>query len=585
MNQKDLNKIIDYLEELKSEDVKKRAAAVRHLHLIAEVFGPEKTKQILLPFLKEYEDDDEEVMIELANQLDLLGHLVNDKENNVHELLPYYYLVLSYEDATVVEAGMQSLQRLVTKYSIKHDNLAQLAKKLFTVGYPKALISAVRIFCDLNANISTKYSNDINKVINDNVVNKYAVVRKETAVALRHLLGENQPYESLALTCLKKLLKDPQDNVRVFALESLCAGTHSKNYFMNNIYTLVLSMFDQKSWRTRYVIANAMPRILVASQTNSKKQLIDAYIKLFKDEETEVSVAAIENLRESVKYIDPEDVVNKIIPILKDIVISPILEIKVALAGSILHLVPIIGKNYSNEHIKEILVQLLKDENSTVKVELFRYQEPLSHVIASSNLLSILNPVMKELINDKDWRVREKGLKAYDVYLSKLGEEYCSSENVGEILKSLMSDKVYIVRRRAIELVRDLCTLFGVKWTEKNGLDILNSFATNSTYLYRLNYLFGLKEIYQILSKGPLNKEIETVCKLVRDPVPNVRFNALLLLITIYSTNEDSGLEDKIIKTAKTMENDVDSEVEKLVVKLNATPNFKANLKKILASN
>lgn len=77
MNQKDLNKVIDYLEDLKSEDVKKRAAAVRHLHAIAEVFGPEKTKSTLLPFLKEYEDDDEEVLIELAKQLELLGGAVN----------------------------------------------------------------------------------------------------------------------------------------------------------------------------------------------------------------------------------------------------------------------------------------------------------------------------------------------------------------------------------------------------------------------------------------------------------------------------------------------------------------------------
>ena len=585
MNQKDLSKIIDYLEDLKSEDVKKRAAAVRHIHLISEVFGPEKTKQTLLPFLKEYEDDDEEVMIELANQLELLGQLISEKENNAHELLPYYYIILSYEDASVVEAGMQSLYRLVTKFSLKHDNLAHLAKKLFTVGYPKALISSSRIFCELNGYLGTKYSNDINKIITDNINNKYAIVRKETAIALRHLLGENLPYDGLALTCLKKLLKDSQDSVRVFALESLCAGKHGKSYFMNNIFTLVLPMFDQKSWRIRYICAKAMPRLLMASQTNAKKQLIDAYVKLFKDDEKEVSIAAIDSLRDSVKFIEPEDIVSKIIPVLKDIVAIPIQEIKIALAGSILHLVPVISKNYSNEHIKDMLIQLLKDENSQVKVELFRHQEPLSHVISSNSLVAILTPVMKELINDRDWRIREKGLKAYDIYLSKLGEVYCSSEAVVDILKNILSDRVFIVRRRAIELVRDLCLQFGAKWTEKYGLTVLSSFTSNPSYLHRLNYLFGIKEIYHILSKQALNAEVDTISKMIKDLVPNVRFNALLLLITIYSKTEDSLLEEKIIKITKFMENDVDSEVERLVVRLNSTPNFKSNVRKILGAN
>lgn len=585
MNAKDLNKIIDYLEDLKSEDAKKRAAAVRHLSLIAEVFGPEKTKTTLLPFLKEYEDDDEEVMIELAKQLELLGNLVNDKENGAHELLPYYYLVLSYEDASVVDTGMASLHRLVLKFGLKHDNLAQLAKKLFTVGYPKALVSAARIFCELNAYISSKYGNDISKVLSDNANNKYAVVRKETAVALRHLLGEGAPYESLALTALKKLLKDSQDNVRVFALESLCAGTHSKNYFMNNIYTLVLGSFEQKSWRTRYVLARAMPRLLLAAQTNAKKQLLEAYVKMFRDEEAEVSVAALESLREAAKHIEQDELLQKVLPVLKDVVGGSSHDIKVALSGSLLHLVPVLGKAAANEHVRELLLTLLKDESSAVKVELFRYQEPLAQVIASSSLVALLNPVLKELLNDKDWRVREKGLRAYDVYLTKLGEEYCSSESVCDTLKSLMADKVYLVRRRAIELVRDLCAHLGSKWTEKYGLDVLNSFTNNPSYLYRLNYVFGLREVYPSLSRPALAKEIETVVKLVKDQVPNVRYNALLLLITMYVGVEDSGLEERIVKLAKAMENDVDSEVEKLVTRVNGGSSLKTSAKKILSVN
>lgn len=39
----ELNKIIDYLEDLKSDEVKRWVIAVWHLSEIAKVFGPDKT--------------------------------------------------------------------------------------------------------------------------------------------------------------------------------------------------------------------------------------------------------------------------------------------------------------------------------------------------------------------------------------------------------------------------------------------------------------------------------------------------------------------------------------------------------------
>lgn len=43
-NSEKLNKILDHLENLKSEDVKLRVEAMQNLHLIAEGFGISKTR-------------------------------------------------------------------------------------------------------------------------------------------------------------------------------------------------------------------------------------------------------------------------------------------------------------------------------------------------------------------------------------------------------------------------------------------------------------------------------------------------------------------------------------------------------------
>ena len=239
MSSKNIIKIVECLEDLKSEEIKKRAQAVGSLNVIAETFGPEKVRTNLLPFLKEYEDDEEEVMLELAKQLSNLGQYLHDKIGSGADVIPYYFYVLNYEDSSVVELGLESLKRLIKSNSLKTDNLPTLIKRLFTVGYPKALISASKLICGLIEYIPAKFSNEINKIITDNTNNKYCPVRKETAVALRELLKEGSGYETLALNCLKKLVKDSQDSTRVFALESLVAGVHSKIYFMNNVFPII----------------------------------------------------------------------------------------------------------------------------------------------------------------------------------------------------------------------------------------------------------------------------------------------------------------------------------------------------------
>ena len=68
-----INLIID---ELKSDDIRKRIHSVKHLDLIASTIGPERTKNELIPFIQgkrnynlELLDDDDEVLIELVESL------------------------------------------------------------------------------------------------------------------------------------------------------------------------------------------------------------------------------------------------------------------------------------------------------------------------------------------------------------------------------------------------------------------------------------------------------------------------------------------------------------------------------------
>jgi serine/threonine-protein phosphatase 2A regulatory subunit A len=70
-----VNLIID---ELKSDDIRKRINSVKNLSLIASTIGPDRTRNELIPFISELLDDEDEVLVELVeslsgNFLDYLG--------------------------------------------------------------------------------------------------------------------------------------------------------------------------------------------------------------------------------------------------------------------------------------------------------------------------------------------------------------------------------------------------------------------------------------------------------------------------------------------------------------------------------
>ena len=57
------------IDELKNEEQKKRINAVKNLNTISVALGPERTRTELLPYILELLDDDEEVLLELAESI------------------------------------------------------------------------------------------------------------------------------------------------------------------------------------------------------------------------------------------------------------------------------------------------------------------------------------------------------------------------------------------------------------------------------------------------------------------------------------------------------------------------------------
>lgn len=90
-----------YLDQLKSDDSKKRLNSVEHLLDIAKALGQERTKNELFTFLKELLEDEEEVLVALAKAIFDLTKFCLSASDYAKIVFPIYESLFSSEDSIV----------------------------------------------------------------------------------------------------------------------------------------------------------------------------------------------------------------------------------------------------------------------------------------------------------------------------------------------------------------------------------------------------------------------------------------------------------------------------------------------------
>lgn len=99
-NNSHLYPIAVMIDELKSAEQKKRINSVKNLGTVAIALGPERTRQELLPYILELMDDEEEVLLALAETLPSQLEFAGGPMYAEHVLRPLEKLCAS-EETTV----------------------------------------------------------------------------------------------------------------------------------------------------------------------------------------------------------------------------------------------------------------------------------------------------------------------------------------------------------------------------------------------------------------------------------------------------------------------------------------------------
>ncbi|KAJ3020024.1 hypothetical protein HKX48_001439 [Thoreauomyces humboldtii] len=519
------------IDELKHEDASLRVNAVRRLSTIALALGPERTREELIPFLEDSIDDEDEVLLVLAEELGGFVDHVGGAQFG-HILLPTLETLAAVEETVVRDKAVESIAKiggLLTQRQIEESYIPMI-KRLSTGDWFTSRTSACGLYAPAYALSSPATQDELRKMYIQLCNDDTPMVRRAAGTHLAKLAKKVSKEHVISdiIPLFRQLALDEQDSVRLLTVESLVAIAEvlSPEETKASILEPMRAMCADKSWRVRYMIADKYVQLANAVGPEIiREDLISAFVTLLKDAEAEVRTAAAGQVPGFAMLIDQESVLREILPCVKELVSDTSVHVRSALATQISGLAPYLGKNHTIEHLLPLFLQLLKDEASEVRLAIISKLDRVNDVIGIELLSQSLLPAIIELQEDKQWRVRLAIIENIPLLASQLGVAFFD-EKLAELCMNWLGDSVFSIREAAAINLKKLTEVFGVEWAQQAIIPKILEMAIHENYLYRMTTVFALTAIASAVNGDALRDFIlPTVITLAADPIPNIRFN------------------------------------------------------------
>ncbi|KAJ3028266.1 hypothetical protein HDV00_010537 [Rhizophlyctis rosea] len=589
------------IDELKHDDVALRLNAIRRLTTIALALGPERTRDELIPFLDESIDDEDEVLLALAEELGGFVDYVGGP-SHAHILLAPLETLAAVEETVVRDKAVESISTIAGSLSGQQveEHYIPMVKRLSIGDWFTSRTSACGIYAPVYASSSPSTQDDLRKAYTQLCHDDTPMVRRAAATHLgkltKKLAKDHVVTEVLPL--FTNLAQDEQDSVRLLTVEDMIAIAEALTPEESKtlILTQLRNLCSDKSWRVRYMIADKFVALAKAvGKDIIKEDLISAFVHLMKDNEAEVRTAAAGQVPGFAELIDQDAVLREILPCVKDLVTDTSQHVRAALATQISGLAPNLGKDHTIEHLLPLFLQLLKDDAPEVRLNIISKLDRVNEVIGIELLSQSLLPAIVELAEDKQWRVRLAIIENIPLLASQLGVAFFD-EKLGNLCMSWLGDCVFSIREAATVNLRKLTEVFGVEWAKQAIIPKILEMGRHSNYLYRMTTVFALTvsmSVSDYPSATPIPMDwfrstpflsmpgarvltyvtsspcfanqglaqaatpevlkdliIPTVTQLASDPIPNIRFNVAKSLEVIGPLAKKHGVDAEPVKTA-----------------------------------
>ncbi|KAA8490286.1 Serine/threonine-protein phosphatase 2A 65 kDa regulatory subunit A alpha isoform [Porphyridium purpureum] len=584
------------LDELKNEDVQLRLNATRRLPTIAAALGTERTRCELIPFLTETIDDEDEVLMALAEQLDKFVEFVGGPDY-AGVLLQPLEILSAVEETIVRDLAVDSLRHisdLVATTATDHgrdmhvNQMFPLIKRLAQGDWFTSRISA----CALVATVFKNISSDREDLKFEVLTLFQAMARDETPMVRR---AASSALGALASACaahdrawvekeivpvFQELADDEQDSVRLLTVENSALFCSSVSDEVRNevMLPIVCNFVNDKSWRVRYMMADKLVSICEAfGPVATRDDFLPVLIRLIKDGEAEVRTAAAFKVTEMTRLVvqTPSDtnklggkdlVVREVLPAIRELVTDPSQHARAAFASNVMGLAPEVGLEITVRDVLELVLVLLKDEFPDVRLNVISRLDKVSLMMGIDRLSSELLPAIVELAEDRNWRVRLAIVEHIPLLAKQLGREVFQDEmNLGDLCLNWLGDCVFSIREAAIKSLKELSQIFGDDWSRETIVPkIVSLFSSSANYLYRMTALHAVGVLAEVLSSDLLEKSLLPILtdQACEDPVPNIRFVAAKTLGKLAPFVRAEARESKIRPALKRLSESTEADAD-----------------------
>ncbi|WWC66209.1 uncharacterized protein I206_100110 [Kwoniella pini CBS 10737] len=565
------------MDELKSEDVVLRLSSIRRLSTIALALGPQRTREELIVFLQDQLDDEDEVLLVLAEELGNFAEYVGGNQYAWTVLGPLENLA-TVEETLVRDKAAESISKLSVLLSPAQieEHLLPLIKHLAQGDWFTSRTSACALFPAPYPLASVSVQEELRKLFAVLCGDETPMVRRAAAKALgpfaksvAEVPDQHDILLSDVIPLYRKLATDDQDSVRLLTIPDLIAIAAALNpeEVKEHILEPLRSSVADKSWRVRYMVANEFVGLSESvGETVIREELVNAFVGLLKDNEAEVRTAAAGQIPGFAKLVDKEVILAKILPCVRDLSTDSSQHVRASLAMQISGLAPLLGTDSTVENLLPLFLQLLKDDFSDVRLNLIGKLDMVNDVIGIERLSQALLPAIMELAEDKQWRVRQAIIEYIPLLAQQLGVQFFD-DKLGQLCMSWLGDTVFSIREAATINLKKLTDVFGVEWAQSTIIPKVLEMGDHQNYLYRMTTIFAITTMAPSLNVQIIRDTVlQSALNLASDPIPNIRFNVakcLETLAAVLATSPEGQdiISRKVVPALKKLQEDSDADV------------------------
>lgn len=538
------------IDELKHDDVLLRLNAIRRLSTIALALGPERTRDELIPFLDESVEDEDEVLTALSEELGNFVEYVGGPEYG-HVLLSPLENLATIEEPLVRDKAVESLNKICEQLSQQQieQYFIPLVVRLSKAEWFTSKISACGLYNVPYQRATPASQEGLRQQFGQLVHDDTPMVRRQAATHLATFLKSMPPavIVSDVLPLFQHLAADDQDSVRMLTVDILIAISEALPKEQQSSHGILLAslrnLFEDKSWRVRYMVANRYEQIARAvDEEVVGRDLVPAFVKLVKDTEAEVRSAIAGQIPGFCQLVDRQALLHDIMPAIEELVSDSSQHVRAAFGQQISGLAPILGKQETTEHLLPMFLQMLKDDFPDVRLNIISKLDQVNSVIGIELLSQSLLPAIVQLAEDKQWRVRLAIIQYVPLLASQLGVAFFD-DKLSALCMSWLGDTVFSIREASTRNLKQLTEVFGTEWASGAIVPKVAAMAEHPNYLYRMTTCFAVSTLAPALTLPILHRSVLPILRqLVDDPIPNIRFNvakSYAVLIDIFKRLPD----------------------------------------------